>query len=306
MDKKYFIFFLLFFLLLGNAVAPFVLNDYHGNIVPVDSVDLEIANEEIIFNIIDNKIEGDVKYEILNNENKINFGFIFPLFSNYKDDFEIYFNDNKVKFEIVDQLSLKEILSDKWENFEKVVSNENIIFIDPIKKILYHPQNSYSCEKEFLTKFYIFILNFEENSKNILHIKFKAISSEDRKSYPKTLYSYFYILNTKKYFKDFKNINIKIYYPKEYLFSVNFNGDTKIINDKILFETNLKEINENLTFSYMKSRISNISILIYKKFPIFYSPYFILISLFFFFIIIFVGFIIFIIIKLIKRKRRNV
>lgn len=306
MDKKYIIFFILYFLLLGNAVASFILYDYHGNIVPVDSVDLEISNEKIIFNIIDNKIEGDVKYEILNNKNKINVGFIFPLFSSYKEDFEINYNNNKVKFETVDELSFKEILSDKWENFEKVVSKENIIFIDTIKKDLYHPQNFYSGEKEFLTKFYKFILNFEEYSKNILHLKFKAIASEDGKRYPKTLYSYFYILNTKDYFKNIRNINLKIYYPKNYLFSVNFNGNTKIINDKIVFKTNLKEINENLTFFYIKNGIRNISLLIYKKFPIFYSPYLISISLFYFFIIIFVSFIFFIIIKLIKRKRKNV
>jgi hypothetical protein len=135
MNKKIILFFLLLFFLLGNAVAPFILNDYHGNIVPVSFVNLEILNENITFNIFDNKIEGEAIYEILNNENETNVGFIFPLYSKNREDFEISFNGNKVDYIIIDELKLKETLSDKWGNFEKVVSKENIIFIDPIKKV---------------------------------------------------------------------------------------------------------------------------------------------------------------------------
>jgi hypothetical protein len=305
MNKKIILFFLLLFFLLGNAVAPFILNDYHGNIVPVSFFNLEILNENITFNIFDNKIEGEAIYEILNNENETNVGFIFPLYSKNREDFEISFNGNKVDYIIIDELKLKETLSDKWGNFEKVVSKENIIFIDPIKKSVYFPHKSYFYNGELKPKFYKFIIPFEENSKNFLNIKFKAFASEDRKSYPKNLYSYFYILNTKDYFKNFKNIKIKIYYPKNYIFSVNLDGETKIIDDKILYEINLKDIVNNLTFSYMKNKISNLSLFLYKNFPIFFSPYFIFIILFILYLSINFYFIIYIFKKL-KRKRRNV
>lgn len=95
MNKKLILIFILFFLLLGNVVAPFILNDYHGNIIPVDYVDLEISNEVIKLNIIDNKIEVDIKYEIVNNNDEKTVGFIFPVYSNYRDDLKIYFKDKK-------------------------------------------------------------------------------------------------------------------------------------------------------------------------------------------------------------------
>ncbi len=41
MNKKYLLIFALCIFLLGNAVAPFTLNDYHGDIIPVDNVDLK-------------------------------------------------------------------------------------------------------------------------------------------------------------------------------------------------------------------------------------------------------------------------
>ncbi|HQJ57066.1 MAG TPA: hypothetical protein PLH46_05430, partial [Caldisericia bacterium] len=116
MNKKYLLIFALCIFLLGNAIAPFTLNDYHGDIIPVDNVDLKIENEEIVFNITNNKIEATVKYEIVNDENEKKIGFIFPVFSEYRDSLEIFFNNGEVEYEIVEASYLKEALLDKWEN----------------------------------------------------------------------------------------------------------------------------------------------------------------------------------------------
>lgn len=233
-------------------------------------------------------------------------GFIFPVYSNYRDDLKIYLKDKKIEFEIVDELFLKELLIDKWNNLKKIISNDNLVFIDPIYKTLYSPNYLYLSKEKYLPNLYKFILKFEKKSKNILNVKFKAFANEDRKIYPKILYSYFYILNSKNYFKEFKNINIKIYYPKEYIFYSNLKGEVKNFTDKTLYEINLKEISENLTFSYMKNKISNFDLFLYKNFPILFSPYNIFLIIFLIFIIIFIFVITFIIKKLIKRKKRNV
>ncbi|MGQ9845291.1 MAG: hypothetical protein ACUVQN_03640, partial [Caldisericia bacterium] len=174
MNKKLILIYILFFLLLGNVVAPFILNDYHGNIIPVDYVDLEISNEEIKLNIIDNKIEVDIKYEIVNNNDEKTVGFIFPVYSNYRDDLKIYFKDKKIEFEIVDELFLKEVLIDKWNNLKKIISNDNLVFIDPIYKTLYSPNYLYLSKEKYLPNLSKLILKFEKKSKNILNVKFKA------------------------------------------------------------------------------------------------------------------------------------
>lgn len=306
MNKKLILIFILFFLLLGNVVAPFILNDYHGNIIPVDHVDLEILNEEIIFNIIENKIEVDIKYEIVNNDDEKIVGFIFPVYSNYIDNLKIYFKEEKIDFEIVDELFLKEVLMDKWNNLKRIISKDNLILIDPINKTFYSPDYLYINGEKFSPNLYKFILKFERKSKNILNVKFKAFVNQDRKIYPKIVYSYFYILNTKDYFNKFNNINIKIYYPKGYIFSSNLIGEVKNFNDKTIYEINLKEISENLTFSYIKNKISGFNLFFYKHFPILFSPYNIFLIIFLIFIIIFIFVIVFIIKKLIKRKNRNV
>ncbi len=309
MNKKYLLIFVLCILLLGNAAAPFTLNDYHGDIIPVDNVDLKIENEEIVFNVTNNKIEATVKYEIVNDGNEKNIGFIFPVFSEYKDSFEIFFNNGEVEYEIVEASYLKEVLSDKWENLENIISQKNIIFIDPVQKNLYTPEmfnTFYKNNDRYFPNLYKFVLNFKKNSKNILLIKFSALPSEDRKLYPKSVYSYYYILNTKEYYKKFEDINIKIYYPKNYTFASNLKGEIKNIDDKCLYEIDLDEINDNLTFSYINSKISNFSIFLYKNFPIIYSSYFILILIFFLSIIIFIGIAAYLILKFVKRKKRNV
>lgn len=294
---------------MGNAVAPFTLNSYQSNIIPLESINLQIQKEEIVFNIYDNEIEGNIKYEILNEDYDEKIGLIFPIYSLRENSFEIFFNNEKVNFEKVDLNYLKENLKDKYFKLKEIVSPKNLLFVDPITGNNYLPNyfdyiiTSSNIDNYYPT-FLKFVLDFKKNTENILFIKFKTYPNIDRKLYPKNVYSYYYILNTKDYFKDFKNINIKIFYPSNFSFTSNLKGNINKEENKILYEINLDKPNENLTFSYLNGKISKLSIYLYKKFPIMYDTYFIFIVIIFISLIIFVGLIIFLIIKLLKRKKK--
>ncbi|MGB9749535.1 MAG: hypothetical protein ACPLWB_01630 [Caldisericia bacterium] len=309
MNKKFFLILFLSLFLMGNAVAPFTLNSYQSNIIPLESINLQIQKEEIVFNIYDNEIEGNIKYEILNEDYDEKIGLIFPIYSLRENSFEIFFNNEKVNFEKVDLNYLKENLKDKYFKLKEIVSPKNLLFVDPITGNNYLPNyfdyiiTSSNIDNYYPT-FLKFVLDFKKNTENILFIKFKTYPNIDRKLYPKNVYSYYYILNTKDYFKDFKNINIKIFYPSNFSFTSNLKGNINKEENKILYEINLDKPNENLTFSYLNGKISKLSIYLYKKFPIMYDTYFIFIVIIFISLIIFVGLIIFLIIKLLKRKKK--
>jgi len=294
---------------MGNAVAPFTLNSYQSNIIPLESINLQIQKEEIVFNIYDNEIEGNIKYEILNEDYDEKIGLIFPLYSPRENSFEVFFNNEKVNYEKVDLNYLKENLEDKYFKLKEIVSPRNLLFVDPITGNNYVPNYfdyiiTTSTIDNYYPIFLKFTLDFKKDTQNILFIKFKANPNIDRKLYPKNVYSYYYILNTKNYFKDFKNINIKIFYPSNFTFASNLKGNINKEESKNLYEINLERPNENLTFSYINGKISKLSIYLYKKFPIIYDTFFIVFIIIFIISIIFFVLIIFLIIKFLKRKKK--
>ncbi|GEM_PF-1390300 len=308
MRKIKILLFVVLLILLGNMPAPFSIGSFSTLPIPISKVPLKMEREEVTLKLSPQEVKGSVIYDILNPYKEVEVGFVFPLLGEgmyySKKDLHVYFNNKPIDSELMTLSQLREALGDKFTKFEKTISPSDRVFIDPLKdtpyKSKYLDLHNLSEERH---SFFFFKIHFKENEKGILRVEFRDFPGFDRKLYPKEIYHYYYIVNVKDYYNEFKNITINIIYPKDYVVSTRPDGEEESMDGFKKRSIFIEKPENNLSISYMEDRPSSLSIYLYRKFPFLYSSYF----WFFLFIILFFAAIITTIsllwLKLLKNRR---
>jgi len=308
MKKIKILLFVVLLLLLGNMPAPFSFGSFSTLPVPVSKVPLKIKSEEITLKLSSQEVKGSAVYNILNPREEIEVGFVFPLLGEgiyYSEkDFRVYFNNKSIDSELMTLSQLNKLLGDNFTKLKDTIFSEDRAFIDPLKNIPYKPKylDSFSLPEENYS-FFFFKTHFKESEKGLLRIDFRDFPGFDRELYPEEVCHYYYIVNVKDYYDEFKNVTINIIYPESYVVSTIPEGDEKKMDSLKKITIFMKNPDKNLSISYMENRPSSVSVYLYRKFPALYSPY---LWFFMFGLLIFAGIIAivsFVVIKIIKRRK---
>ena len=311
MRKIKILLFIALFLLLGNMPVPFSFGSFSTLPIPVSKVPLKIEREEVTLKLSSQEVKGSAVYNILNPHEEIEVGFVFPLLGEgmyySKKDLHVYFNNKPIDSELMTLSQLSKALGDKFTKFERTISPSDRVFIDPLKNTPYKPKYlDFHNPLEERYSFFFFKIHFKENEEGILRVDFRDFPGFDRELYPEEVYHYYYIVNVKNYYNEFKNITINIIYPKDYVVSTRPDGEEESMDGFKKRSILIENPEKNLSISYMENKPSSISVYLYKKFPTLYSPY---LWFFVFGLLIFAAIIAvvsFIVIKIIKiRKAKN-
>ncbi len=103
----------------------------------------------------------------------------------------------------------------------------------------------------------IYTVDFPENSKKNVSVRYNSKGTMDRRKTPEPQYTYDYILNPARNWKDFKNLNIKIIAPEEAPYIINSSIELKK-DDNNIYTAYLEKLPEEDFFFtlYSKKKVS--------------------------------------------------
>jgi hypothetical protein len=305
----------------ANMAAPFGCGSTNGNaaINPLNA--LEVKKETINFKIgglefvngadylNPEYIFADISYRIVNTENDALFTFIFPAvnperISNHKYEFSIKQSGKEIPYKVMNEYEIKNFFEKNIapERLNELILPDSLYFIDPLKGKEY----TLKCKVSQYNKvFFVFKIFLKKDVETEINVNFKSRASFDNMKYPKTIYSYFYLLNVRDFYKAFKNIKVRITYPQSYVLKTNF--DNALLTDSDGKKTLIiKPQNNfgNLVISYIPERPSSFSLFLYSHFKFLFEEGFWMIVIVFVLPVLFVLVAILLILFFIKRKRK--
>jgi len=266
----------------ANMAAPFSFGSAAGNFITNPKNVLRVEEEDLSFELPGKyvfngetyetpvRVSVHISYKIVNSYNDAAFTFIFPALGVFKNEFNIEVSQEKIPFESKNLYEVEALFknNDEEEKLENVVSLKDRVYLDPLTNKEYMPSHVYGISE---MQFFVFNLFLKKDVATTVNVDFESNAGSNTRRYQKNIYHYYYILNVGDFYSSFKNLKISISYPKGYPLTSNLEGTISETGDKKILTIVPDKNSKNLSFSYMKSRISKIGIFLYKIFPFLYG-----------------------------------
>jgi hypothetical protein len=256
----------------ANMAAPFGFGSAIGNFITNPKDVLEVKEENIKFEISGTLISADITYKIVNSGEDADFTFIFPALNPIMEDskyaFKVMVFQKEIPYEAKSISELMDLLKGNYEKVENLTTFQDRIYFDPLTGEEYVPPYTGGPVEK---RFFVFDIFLKKGISTEVKVDFKSYAGFDSRRHQRLVYHYYYILNVKDFYKSFENVKISIIYPKTYPLKSNLEGNISEVDDKKILTIMLNENFNNLSFSYMESRISKIGIFLYKNFPFLYG-----------------------------------